>query len=190
MELCGAIGAPVWGNVMKITNIRAALLLAAMSMSAPLAAQTTAPASETIVVTGAYQKMWTQGDLKEKAGLAELSKAQNKLANANAAISKSTGSQSVNAGKASNAEAEFRHLTVPTPDFTVAEDASIWADKVALAAKNWKNSLKAGDKDNKSLSGLTKKKENAEAAVNKAQARIDEGRRMKAEAQRLSAALK
>ncbi len=175
---------------MNFSATRAAIALAILGAATPAFAQATAPASETIVVTGAYQKMWTQGDLREKAGLTELSKAQNKLANANAAISKSTGSQSVNTGKASNAEAEFRHLTTPTPDFTVAEDASIWAEKVALAAKNWKNSLKASDKDNKALSGLTKKKESAEADVVKAQAKIDEGRRMKAEAQRLSAAMK
>jgi hypothetical protein len=47
--------------------------------------------------------------------------------------------------------------------------------------------LKDGDKAKKALAGQTKKKDAADAAVLKAQAKIDEGRRLKAEAQRLSA---
>ena len=88
--------------------------------------------------------------------------------------------------RSDNASAEFRKLTSNITYFSDAEEATRWARQVDKAASQWaKYDDHRGD-GRKDLDKATKKQRKAQGAVDKAQAKVDRGRSMKAEAERLT----
>jgi hypothetical protein len=138
-------------------------------------------------VSSSYQALWQQGNAMESKAVANLTKAQGDLAKANRAITDATTKQSSAASSATIAAADFRTLTAATPAaFNTSAEAQAWAKKVADGAKRWTDAEKRGAKGSKALEKANKDKINAEAAIVKAQAEIEQGRAMKVDAARRS----
>lgn len=165
-----------------------ALFITLITATPVIAKKSVVPAPSN--VSPSYQALWQQGNAMESKSVAKLSKAQGDLAKANRAIAESASKQTGAASAATVAAADFRTLTATTPaTFNTSLEAQAWAKKVAEGAKRWTDAEKRGAKNGKALEKANKDKINAEAAIVKAQAEIEQGRAIQADAQRRSTGL-
>lgn len=170
---------------MKSVFAAAGLVLAATTLPSIAIAQDALPAPE-LIVTGKYQKAWNKGSALEAEGLKELEKAKQALVRYSADVVSAQNKRDTARARSENAAAEFRNLTANMTYFSDAEEASRWARQVEKAAAEWtKHDDRRGD-GRQDLDEATKQQTKAQEAVDKAQAKVDRGRAMKAEAERLS----
>lgn len=170
---------------MKSILTAAALALAASSIPVAAMAQE-ALSAPSIVVSGKYQKTWDKGSKLEAEGLRDLEKAKKDLVRYSADVVDAQNKRDSSRNRSDNASAEFRKLTSNITYFSDAEEASRWARQVDKAASNWaKYDDRRGD-GRKDLDKASKNQRKVQGAVDKAQAKVDRGRTMKAEAERLS----
>ena len=170
---------------MKSLFAAAGLILAATALPPMALAQDALPAPE-LIVTGKYQSAWDKGSKLEAQGLKELEKAKQDLIRYSADVVSAQNKRDTSRARSDNASAEFRKLVNNSGYFTDAAEAARWARQVEKAAAEWaKYDDRRGD-GRADLGEATKRQAKAQAAVDKAQAKVDRGRTMKAEAERLS----
>lgn len=170
-----------------LAGIVAATLLAGTALPATAQAQETVAAKQ-IVVTGKHKTTWEEGSALERKGLTARADAQRDLAKANRDVIDAQTKRDTNREKAENAAEDFRQLTATMPNLTDASEASAWAKKVDDAADRWAKADRRGDGGSKDLRKAMKEQTKAQSAVKKAQAMIDKGGAMKADAEQLSLA--
>lgn len=170
---------------MKSIFYAAGIMLAATAVPGLAIAQGTMNAPE-IVVTGKYERDWNKGSDLEAKGLRELEKAKKDLVRYSADVVNAQNKRDTARARSENASAEFLKLTSNIAYFSDASEASRWARQVDKAASDWaKNDDRRGD-GRKELDRAMKKQAAAQKAVDQAQAKVDKGRAIKAEAERLS----
>ncbi|MGN3974196.1 hypothetical protein [Tsuneonella sp. SYSU-LHT278] len=162
-----------------------AILLATVGMPATAAAQDAMPAPQ-IIVIGKYQKDWDKGSKLEAEGLVALEKAKKDLVRYSADVVDAQNKRDGSRARSEHAAAEFRKLTSNITYFSDAEEAARWARQVEKAASQWAKYAERRGDGRKELDAATRKQSQAQSAVDKAQAKVDRGRAMKAEAERLS----
>lgn len=171
---------------MKSILAAASLAIATTALPAVAIAQD-AMAVPTIVVTGKYQERWEKGSKLEAEGLGDLEEAKKNLVRYSADVVDGQNKRDGSGDQSDNASAEFRKLTSNMAQFSDGKEASRWARQVEKAASNWaKYDNRRGDGRNE-LNKAMKKQTKAQEAVEKAQLKVERGRAMKAEAERLSA---
>ena len=157
----------------------------ALYAAGPAFAQEGTPSPE-ITVTGGYQQMWARGSATERAGIAALAKAQEKLAEADRDIAEATSRQDHGSNNADNATGEFNQTSANAPNNGDSAEAVKWAKQAASNAKRWKKGEQEQKRGAADMRSAQKQRKRAEAALIKAQAQIDAGRAKMAEAQRRS----
>jgi hypothetical protein len=166
---------------LSLRNSAAASLLAfALIAPAPVFAQ----AAPGIGTAGAYASLWAKGSVMEAKGIVKLTKAQGDLARANRDIADAKDKQTQASSTSTTSAAEFRSLMATVPVFNTSADAHLWAKKVSDGAKRWTASDKRGAKGGKELAKATRNKKSAESEIVRAQAEIDQGRAIMADATR------
>lgn len=168
---------------MKIGLTVIGILAASVALSPVAMAQQSSP----IVVTGKYQKQFDKGAKLEAQGMAELEKARKNLLGHSSDVSDAQSKRDAALQRAQTAEAEFRKLTGSVQSFTDAAEARKWARQVEASAEEWAKYDDRRADGRSDLDSSSKSQGKAQAAVDKAQAKIDQGRQMQAEARRLSA---
>jgi uncharacterized cupredoxin-like copper-binding protein len=158
------------------TTFSALLLLA-------IAAPTLAPAQST-GGTG-YNVLWKKGSKMEAAAIKRLAQSQAKLAKADNAIVAAKNLQVASADAGMVSGTEFRQIASTPPALSTSVEARDWAKKVADAAKRWTDADKRGVKGGKNLDRAIKNKGDAEAAIIRSKAEIEQGRAIMADAQRI-----
>lgn len=139
-----------------------------------------------IVVTAKHQGLWDKGSKLEAQGLKDLESAKKKLIGYSADVVGAQNKRDSSRSRAENASAEFRKLTTSVTYFSDPQEAARWARQVDKAAAEWaKYDDRRGD-GRQDLDKGVKRQRDAQEAVDKAQAKVDRGRAMKAEAERLS----
>lgn len=170
---------------MKTLFAVSGLALAIAGMPAVALAQETDSASA-IVVTAKHQGLWDKGSKLEAKGLKELEAAKKKLISYSADVVDAQNKRDSSRSRAENASDEFRKLTSSVTYFSDPQEAARWARQVDKAATEWaKFDDRRGDGRQDLDKGVTRQRD-AQKAVDKAQATVDRGRTMKAEAERLS----
>lgn len=170
---------------MKALFTATALVLAASAMPMTAIAQDITQ-TETIVVLAKFQKDWNKGSALEAQGLKELEKAKTKLIESSADVVSSQNKRDSSLARSENAAGEFRNLTSTMPYFSDATEAARWARQVEASAKEWAKYDGRQDDGSDDLEKARKAQIKAQAAVDKAQLKIEKGRTMKFEAERLS----
>ncbi|MEM7688072.1 MAG: hypothetical protein AAF291_03540 [Pseudomonadota bacterium] len=169
---------------MKTIIIATGLALASLATPQMAFAQEEAPATQ-IIVAGQYQKSWDRGHKLEAEGLTEMQKAKRDLVKHSAAVVNAQDLRDTSQSRADNAREAFESLTA-RPFFSDAEDARKWAKQVESAASNWEKYTGHSERGAKDLLKAQGRQADAQAAVEKAQAKIDRGLAMKADAERAS----
>lgn len=170
---------------MKSAFFAAGLVAAGLALPASAAEQQAMPAS-TIVVSAKYQKNWDKGSKLEADGLKELEQAKRDLVRSSADVVEAQNKRTSSDARAANSAEEFRRLTAAPINFVDASEAARWAREVDKAAAGWAKYDKRGDSGSKSFEKAVKQQRKDQEAVSKAQAKVDRGRTLKAEAERLS----
>lgn len=165
----------------------ACVLMATASTSTAVYAQSNSTQNE-IIVNGKYQKLWDKGTKLEAKGLDSFANAQKDLTEASRNVLNAKSKHDTAQAKVANASQDFRQLTSSVPYFSDASDAAKWADKVNNAARSWAKNDNRQDNGQSDLSKAIKQQSKAQKYVEKAQADIDKGRALKAEAQQKSTA--
>ncbi|QJB68915.1 hypothetical protein [Parasphingorhabdus halotolerans] len=165
----------------------AAALMATASMPTLANAAGYAQQNE-IVVTGKHQKLWDKGVKLEAKGMESLVKAEKEFTDAARDVLDAQKKRDKATGKISNASEEFRQLTSNVPMFNNPKEAAKWADLVSNAADSWAKNDNRQEDGQSDLTKSMKRQASAQSAVKSAQANIDKGRAMKAEAQQRSLA--
>lgn len=167
----------------------AAIALAIPALTAPSIASaqgTTASVAEPIVVTAKHKKSWEKGSKMEADALKDLEKAKNNLVKYSADVVEAQNKRDSSQARGDNASAEFRRLTASQTYFADAQEAARWAKQVDKAAAEWAKYAERRTDGRDDLDTAMSKQNKAQAAVDKAQNRVDRGRAMKMEAERLS----
>jgi hypothetical protein len=147
-----------------------------------IAAPTLSQAQST---TGAgYGVLWKKGSKMEAAAIKRLAQSQAKLAKADNAIVASKNMQVASADAGMVSGTEFREIASMPPAINTSLEAREWVKKVSDAAKRWTDADKRGVKGGKNLDRAIKNKADAEAAIIRAKAEIEQGRAIMADAQR------
>ena len=176
---------------MKAFIVAASLILPAMMVPGIASAQGTTAASAAnapIIVTGKFKKNWEKGSKLEAEGIKELEKAKNTLVGHSADVVEAQNKRDSARARAENASAEFRRLTSSQSYISDAEEAARWAKQVEKAASEWAKYDDRRLDGREDLDKSSSQQKKAQAAVDKAQSKIDRGRTMKMEAERLSSA--
>lgn len=142
-------------------------------------------AEATIVVTAKHQKAWDKGQKREAEGLRDMQKAKRDLVKHSASVVNAQDLRDTSQSRADNAREAFESLTA-RPFFSSPEDAHKWAKQVENAASDWDKYSERVEKGAKDFRKAQDRQADAQEAVDKAQRKIDEGRAMKAEAERAS----
>lgn len=171
---------------MKNILIAGSLVLAATALPLPAIAQP-ATAIPTIVVAGKHQKAWNKGSKLEVEGIKELDKAKKDLVRYSADVVDAQNKRDNARARSENASADFRRLTSTQTYFTDADEAASWAQQVDKAASSWAKHDDRRTDGRDDLDKAIKQQRKAQAAVDKAQDKVDRGRTLKADAERLSA---
>jgi hypothetical protein len=175
---------------MKAFIAATCLILPAMMIPAAVSAQQEGAQQTTvaapIVVTAKYMKDWTKGSKMEAEGLKDLEKAKNNLVGYAADVVEAQNKRDSSQARGDNASAEFRRLTANPIYFADGEEAARWAKQVDKAASEWAKFAERGTDGRDDLDSAMSKQNKAQAAVDKAQNKVDRGRTMKIEAERLS----
>ncbi|APG62029.1 hypothetical protein LPB140_03470 [Sphingorhabdus lutea] len=171
-------------NKFLCSAFAAALLTATALPTSAFAMQEASQAD--IIVTAQHQKMWDKGSKLESEGLTAMEKAKKKLISFSADVVNAQNKRDSARAQAENANAEFRNLTASIPYFSDPEEAARWARQVDKAAGEWAKYSDRRMDGREELDKSSKKQIKAQAEVDKAQAKIDQGRALKAEAERLS----
>ena len=161
-----------------------ALLVPGIANAQP--ANSAASASMPIVVTAKHKKNWDKGSKMEADGLKELEKAKNNLVGYSADVVEAQNKRDSSRARGENAATEFRRLTTSQSYFSDPAEAARWAKQVEKAASEW---AKYDDRRLDGREDLDKgmsRQSKAQASVDKAQNKVDRGRAMKREAERLS----
>lgn len=174
-------------NKLILAGLSGIIASGAVSMVPAIALAQSPAANSGIVVTGKYQNQWEKGNRLEAEGLRDLEEAQRDLKRASGDVNDARNRMNNSQERGGKAEAEFRSLTERPEKFTDPDDALRWAKQVEEAARDWERSAERGDDREDSLDDESKQQRKAQKAVDKAQKKIASGRKMMAEAQRLSA---
>lgn len=160
------------------------IVLGMLALTTPASAQQ--EVTPTVIVAPQYERDWNKGSKLEADGLRDLEKAKKDLVRYSADVVDAQNKRDSSRARAENAASEFRKLTASQSYFSDVEEAARWARQVEKAAAEWaKYDDRRGDGRDE-LESASKKQRRAQEAVDKAQAKIDRGRTMKAEAERLS----
>lgn len=160
---------------------------ALLSLTAPVLAQPMA-AGSSIVVTGKHQQDWQRGNTLEAEGLKALEKARKELVKHSADVVDAETKRDVSSQRAANARGQFESLTKVGAASPSAKDSQRWAKQVEEAASAWAKHEERGAEGSKALTKAMKRQSKAQASVDEAQAKVDLGRRLMADAERNSAA--
>ncbi len=174
---------------MKAFIAAASLCLPALMVPGAANAQTANPsasANSPIVVTAKHQKNWDKGSKLEAEGLKDLEKAKNGLVGFSADVVEAQNKRDSSRARGENAAAEFRRLLASQTYFSDADEAERWAKQVEKSASEWAKYDGRRLDGRKELDKGMSKQNKAQAAVDKAQNKVDRGRAMKREAERLS----
>ncbi|WP_390479048.1 hypothetical protein [Altererythrobacter sp. MTPC7] len=136
-------------------------------------------------MTAEHQRDWDRGNSREAEGLRDLQRAQRDLVRYSAAVVEAQDKRDTSMSRAENAQSSFESLT-SRPFFTDAGDARDWAKQVEEVAKDWERFEERSEEGAKELRRAQRRQANAQEAVDVAQAKIDEGRAMMADAERAS----
>lgn len=169
---------------MKTFLIASGLALASLAAPHMAVAQDQQTAAD-IIVSGKYQKDWDRGHKLEAEGLRDLQEAKRDLVKHSAAVVNAQDLRDTSQSRADNAREAFESLTV-RPFFSSADDAYKWAKQVESAASDWDKHSARSEQGVKDLNKAQKRQADAQEAVDKAQAKIDRGSAMKADAERAS----
>lgn len=160
--------------------------LAVAAFAAPQLAMASERSSvPTIVVTAEHQRDWDRGNRMEADGLGEMEKAQRDLVRYSADVVEAQDKRDTSASRALNAREAFENLTA-RPLFTDAEEARDWAKRVEETASDWERFEERSAEGARDLERAQRRQRNAQENVDDAQAKIDEGRAMMAQAEQLS----
>ena len=171
---------------MKTFLIAGAVALATVVAPHGAFAQDTAVAGD-IIVTGQYERDWNRGNVLEAQGLKDLQKAQRELVKYSAAVVNAQDLRDTSQERADNARASFEKLT-SRPFIGAAEEARKWAKQVEAAASDWEKFEARRDEGADDLRKAQKRQVKAQTSVDQAQAKVDEGKAMKAHAEAASRA--
>ncbi|XUU59527.1 hypothetical protein ACRAQ6_08015 [Erythrobacter sp. HA6-11] len=172
---------------MKTAWIAAGIALSALS-APTYASERSATAESTIIVSGQFQKDWQRGSTLEAEGLKAMEKARKELVKHSADVVEAQTKRDLANQRAANARASFEALTVNGSVSATSKDAHRWAKQVEEAASEWEKQEERGSDGSKDLEKALKKQTKAQAAVDKAQAKVDLGRKLKADAELASVA--
>ena len=139
----------------------------------------------TIVVTAEHQRDWDRGNRLEADGLRDMQKAQRDLVRYSADVVEAQDKRDTSASRARNAREAFDTLTA-RPLFTDSAEARDWAKRVEESASDWERFEERSAEGARELERAQRRQANAQEDVEKAQKKIDEGRAMMADAERLS----
>lgn len=170
---------------MRTACIAAGAAFVALSAPVALSAQTIA-AEATIVVTGQHQQDWQRGSALEAEGLKTLEKARKELVKHSADVVEAQSKRDIAGQRAANARATFESLTSTGLVAPSSKDAHRWAKQVEEAASEWSKHEARGADGAKALEKALKRQGKAQAEVDSAQAKVDLGRKLKADAERSS----
>ncbi|GMN04313.1 hypothetical protein [Erythrobacter sp. MTPC3] len=169
---------------MKTFVIASGLALASLAAPQVAFAQDQQTGAE-IIVSAEHQRAWDRGNSREAEGLRDLQGAQRDLVRYSAAVVEAQDKRDTSRDRADNARQSFESLTA-RPFFTDPGDARDWAKQVEETAKDWERFEERSEEGARELSRVQRRQANAQEAVDKAQAKIDEGRAMMADAERAS----
>lgn len=160
--------------------------LAVMALAAPqIAIAENTGTTPTIVVTAEHQRDWDRGNRIEADGLQDLQRAQRDLVRFSAAVVEAQDKRDTSRSRAQNAREAFENLTA-RPFFSDAEQAREWAKRVEETASDWERYEERSAEGARELTRAQRRQSDAQEAVDKAQAKVDEGRALMAEAERAS----
>lgn len=165
-------------------TMTAALLGTALSSTA-ISAQAN-PAPSEIVVTAEHQRDWNRGKQIETSGLEDLSEAQQKLARYNAERTSAQTAHDAAQAHVDNARSGFEAQVAQAANVTDPDRARDFGRDIKKFADDWENfddQLRVADRD---LERATSRQRDAQEDYDKAQAAVDRGRAMMAEAERRS----
>lgn len=169
---------------MKTFMIATGLALA--SLAAPQAAfAQDQQGSAGIIVSGEFQKNWDRGNQLEAEGLSDLQKAQRDLVKHSAAVVNAQDLRDTSLSRAENAQAAFQSLAA-RPFVGDAEGARDWAKQAERLSSDWEKFSERSEKGARDFEKAQDRQNDAQDAVQKAEAKIEEGRALKAEAERAS----
>lgn len=172
---------------MKSIFAAVSLALATTAMPFVAAAQDSAQ-EQPIVVTGKYQSDWDKGSALEAEGLTELQKAQQALVKSSADVVNSQNARDSAQAQALNSRSEFQALVSQAMSITDPDRARDYGKEINKFAKAWENYNDRVQSSTGDLDKASKSQRKAQAAVDKAQTKVDRGRAMMADAERLSQA--
>ncbi len=165
-------------------TMTAALLGTALSSTA-ISAQAN-PAQSEIVVTAEHQRDWNRGKQIETSGLEDLSKAQEKLARYNAERADAQTARDAAQDRVDGARSGFEAQVAQATNVTNPDRARDSGRDIKKFADDWENfddQLRVAERD---LERATNRQSDAQEDYDKAQAAVDLGRTMMAEAERRS----
>ncbi len=172
---------------MKSIFAAVSLALATTTMPTGAVAQDSAQA-QPIVVTGKYQSDWNKGSGLEAQGLAERQEAQKALVKYSADVVNAQNARDAAQAQALNARSEFQTLVSQAMSITDPDRARDYGQEISKFAMAWENFNDRAQASKNDLDKASKKQRKAQAAVDKAQSKIDRGQEMMADAKRLSQA--
>ena len=172
---------------MKSLLAATSLLLASAAIPSVALAQEEMAVTENIVVTAKFQRDWDKGSGMVTNGLRQMEKAKTRLISASADVVNAQNKRESALAQADNAAAIFRNITTNMPYFADAQEAKLWSQQVTKSATEWARFDAQRDAGASAFDKASKSQAQAQAAVDKAQARIDQGRAMMANAEQLSA---
>lgn len=171
---------------MKSALIVAGLSIAAATMPISANAQDDGQVPS-IVVTAENQDRWADGSRIEADGLRNLERAHTRLIDSSARVVNAQNMRDSALARSENALSEFRRLTTNMTEFVDPREAVRWARQVQSSADDWRRFESRHAEGLEDFEDAVEAQTNAQRDVDQAQAKIDRGRAMKAEAERRSA---
>ncbi len=170
---------------MKFYLTMTTVLLGTALSSTAISAQAN-PAQSEIVVTAEHQRDWNRGKQIETSGLEDLSEAQQKLTRYNAERASAQTAHDAVQARVDNARSGFEAQVAQATNVTDPDRARDSGRDIKKFADDWENfddQLRVADRD---LERATSRQGDAQEDYDKAQAAVDRGRAMMAEAERHS----
>lgn len=163
-------------------KIFASAAIAMTLCGTPVVSAQDAAAIPKIVVTSEFQKDWSKGSKLETDGLSDLETAKSDLAKFGADVVNAQTKRDNAQSRSNDARQTFESLTA-RPYFSDPDAARSWAKQVEDAASDWAKYDARADDGASELRKATKRRADAQQAVDKAQGKVDRGRKLMAEAE-------